>query len=86
MEKSDLLAFLTGPSQVNGQLLPDGRTFEDVLRAAFCLAKKQGSWMVRHPVWVGTVLASLELPISQGKHRSEFQQAAAITSASTCEQ
>jgi ketosteroid isomerase-like protein len=28
--------------------LPDGKTFEDVVRATFCLQKIDGSWVVQH--------------------------------------
>jgi ketosteroid isomerase-like protein len=31
-----------------GGVLPDGRTFEDLVRATFCLRKLSGSWKVAH--------------------------------------
>ena len=31
-----------------GGTLPDGRTFQDLVRATFCLRKVDGSWMVEH--------------------------------------
>ena len=31
-----------------GGALPDGRTFEDLVRATFCLRKSSGSWKVAH--------------------------------------
>ena len=31
-----------------GGTLPDGRTFEDLVRATFCLRKVSGSWKVAH--------------------------------------
>ncbi len=31
-----------------GGALPDGRTFQDVVRATFCLRKVDGSWVVEH--------------------------------------
>ena len=31
-----------------GGTLPDGKTFEDLVRATFCLGKAQGTWMVQH--------------------------------------
>jgi ketosteroid isomerase-like protein len=29
-------------------VLPDGKSFEDLVRATFCLRKDQGLWMVAH--------------------------------------
>ncbi|MEA5390152.1 nuclear transport factor 2 family protein [Cyanobium gracile UHCC 0139] len=31
-----------------GGTLPDGRTFQDLVRATFCLRKVDGSWVVEH--------------------------------------
>jgi ketosteroid isomerase-like protein len=31
-----------------GGTFPDGRTFQDLVRATFCLRKVDGSWMVEH--------------------------------------
>jgi ketosteroid isomerase-like protein len=31
-----------------GGVLPDGKSFEDLVRATFCLRKDQGLWMVAH--------------------------------------
>lgn len=31
-----------------GGTLPDGRTFQDLVRATFCLRKVNGSWVVEH--------------------------------------
>ena len=31
-----------------GGVLPDGRTFQDLVRATFCLRKVNGSWVVQH--------------------------------------
>lgn len=31
-----------------GGTLPDGRTFQDLVRATFCLIKVNGSWVVEH--------------------------------------
>jgi ketosteroid isomerase-like protein len=31
-----------------GGTLPDGRTFQDIVRATFCLKKVSGSWLVQH--------------------------------------
>jgi ketosteroid isomerase-like protein len=31
-----------------GGTFPDGRTFQDLVRATFCLKKVDGSWMVEH--------------------------------------
>ena len=31
-----------------GGTLPNGTTFEDVVRATFCLRKIDGSWMIQH--------------------------------------
>lgn len=31
-----------------GGTLPDGRTFQDLVRATFCLQKSAGSWVVMH--------------------------------------
>ena len=31
-----------------GGVLPDGKTFEDMVRATFCLRKVSGSWKVAH--------------------------------------
>lgn len=31
-----------------GGTLPDGETFEDLIRATFCLEKSSGSWKIAH--------------------------------------
>lgn len=31
-----------------GGTLPDGRTFQDLVRATFCLTRVDGSWVVQH--------------------------------------
>ncbi|MEO9812417.1 MULTISPECIES: nuclear transport factor 2 family protein [Marinobacter] len=31
-----------------GGTLPDGRTFQDLVRATFCLRKENGSWIIKH--------------------------------------
>lgn len=31
-----------------GGTLPDGRTFQDLVRATFCLKKVKGSWVIEH--------------------------------------
>ena len=31
-----------------GGTTPSGKTFEDLVRATFCLAKKNGAWLVTH--------------------------------------
>lgn len=43
----DNLAFAHGFIRCGG-VLPNGKTFEDLVRATFCLRKISGSWMVAH--------------------------------------
>lgn len=31
-----------------GGALPDGKTFQDVVRATFCLKSKAGRWVIKH--------------------------------------
>jgi ketosteroid isomerase-like protein len=44
---NDDMAFATGIIECGGTF-PDGRTFEDIVRATFCLTKEDGAWTVRH--------------------------------------
>jgi ketosteroid isomerase-like protein len=41
------VAFAHGFIQCGG-MMPDGRSFEDLVRATFCLTKQTGCWMVAH--------------------------------------
>ena len=41
------IAFARGFIRCGG-MLPDGKTFQDLVRATFCLMKVNGSWVVQH--------------------------------------
>lgn len=43
----DDVAFAHGLIRCGGTM-PDGRSFEDLVRATFCLTRTSGSWMVAH--------------------------------------
>ena len=47
MYKRQDVAFAHGFIKCGGTLT-DGRTFEDLVRATFCLRKASGSWKVAH--------------------------------------